>query len=271
MDIKKLFPNGISQYHLLAVIGVPVIVFFGFVALRNASADISSVEIRELTNSTVLIVWQTKSASEGQVEYGIDETYGLTAKESRPDVKKHEIALTDLVPDTLYHFRIRSKTPNREETLTDDSTFKTLAGQRGQVSICGWDGDSLERVDTFCETKNGWAKGESWTHFCGVPWSRTTSKPVKECIYGFSKIQAPGSLDSDNSWEVKLEPDYTGWVDILEVETPEGEDKFLPAAKYSQGGLISMEPLKVKGKYKFRFRPADDYAFWSDYLVIRSR
>lgn len=273
MDGKNLLQR-ISQRQFLVIAGISAAFLFSLTAsvggISNGSTIISLVEVRELTNSTALIVWETKSAAEGEVEYGTDETYGLTAKEERPDTK-HEIALTNLLPDTLYHFRIRSKTPSGEETTIDDATFKTLAGERGQVSICGWDGDSLERVDTFCETKNGWAKGESWTHFCGAAWSKTTSRPVQECVYGFSKIKASRSVDSNDTWEVSLEPNYTGWIDILEIETSTGKDKFLPAVKYSQGGLIIMDPLKVEGEYKFRFRPADDYAFWSEKLIIRSR
>lgn len=238
------------------------------VAKGSTSPVISGMKISEITNSTVVIRWDTKSAADAQVDYGTSEVYEFASNlESRPGTK-HEIFLTNLEPGLTYHFRVRSRDPVGSLAFSQDLTFETLPGQRGQASICGWDGDSIERVDTLCTSKDGWAKGESWTESCTDVWGETASAPVDECIYKFSDVKARGSVAENDAWQVTLGSGYTGWVDILIVESPSGADRFLPAAEYAEDGQVAMDALSSAGKYTFRFRPADDSASWSDLLTI---
>lgn len=237
---------------------------------KGASVPIiSSVEARELTNSTAVIRWKTKRAADRQVEYGISEVYELASFiDTRPGTK-HEVFLVNLEPGLTYHFRVRSRDPVGSLAFSEDSTFTTLSGKRGQASICGWDGDSIERVDTFCASNDGWAKGESWTASCGAVWSQPASRLVSDCVYQFSDVKAQkSSVGPGESWQVALEPGHTGWIDILQVDSPSEKDIFSPAAKYAERGLVTMDELSAPGKYTFRFRPADDSAAWSDLLTI---
>lgn len=237
-----------------------------------AAPVISSMEVSEITNSTAVIRWETDRATDRQVDYGISEIYEFASElEIRPDTN-HEVFLVNLEPGLTYHFRVRSRDPVGNLAFSEDDTFTTLAGQRGQVSICGWDGDSIERVDTFCPSEDGWAKGESWTEFCSAVWNQTISVPVDDCFYQFSDVKAQKSSVSSNEYfKVLLKPSYTGWIDILEVDSPSGKDKFFPAAKYAVRGQVTMDGMEVAGKYTFRFRPADDSAVWSDLLTITVR
>lgn len=235
------------------------------------SASITAVEVSEITNSTAVVRWETKSAGDAQVDYGTSTMHEFVSElDSRPDTS-HEIALVNLEPGQEYHLKARSKSPNGRLYFSADKTFTTLQSQRGQVSICGWDGDSIERADTVCSTNDGWAKGESWTESCTAVWTQTTSTPVEECIYQFTDVKAIGSVSKDELWQVEIEPTYTGWVDVMEVSDPSGEFSFLPAAQQAQNGVVQMGALSEAGKYSFRFRPADDGASWSDVLTITVR
>ena len=232
---------------------------------------ISSVEISEVTNSTAVIRWKTNKATDSQVDYGTSEPYEFASElDTRPDTK-HEIFLINLEPGLTYHFQVRSIDPVGNLALSEDGTLTTLTTERGRVSICGWDGDSIERVDTFCPSKDGWAKGESWTESCSVVWTETISLPVDECTYQFSNVKSQGSVATDEPWQLTLEPNYTGWIDVLIVESPSVTDEFLPAAYLVEESEVTMEALNSEGKHTFRFRPADDSASWSDLLTITVR
>jgi len=208
-----------------------------------------------------------------QVEYGVPDAYGLMSDADIALATSHEIFLTNLEPGVTYHFRVRSKNVIGNVAFSEDFIFTTpeekiFEGGRGQASICGWDGDSLERVDTFCATGDGVARGESWTASCSAVWGQTTSRPVQECIYQFSGVSALATIAANEPWQVAVEPVYTGWVDILVVESPSGNDQFLPAAQYVDEGQLTMDALSLTGNYIFQFRPADDSAFWSDSLTV---
>lgn len=251
--------------------------FFSSGGTHNTAAGaapnptVSAVEVAEITNSTAVIRWETKGAGDAQVDYGSSASYGFTSLlDARPGTK-HEVFLTNLEPGFEYHFQARSKDPIGHLAVSGDLIFTTLPSVRGQVSICGWDGDSIERTDTFCSAKDGWAKGESWTDSCSAVWSQTTSSPVTECTYEFSDAKSRGSVKLNESWNVTLEPDYTGWVDVLVVSDPAGAETFLPAAVLAVNGSVIMDALDTAGKYSFRFRPADDSASWGDVLTITVR
>lgn len=78
-----------------------------------------------LTASSARISWSTDVASDGQVEYGPTATYGLTTPvDSQVDVR-HDLELTGLLPDTVYHFRVRSRDASGASAVSADGTFFT--------------------------------------------------------------------------------------------------------------------------------------------------
>jgi phosphodiesterase/alkaline phosphatase D-like protein len=60
-------------------------------------------------NSTVTITWLTNENSNSQVEYGPTTDYGLTTPLDTRLLTNHQAMLTNLVPNTRYHYRVRSR------------------------------------------------------------------------------------------------------------------------------------------------------------------
>ena len=78
-----------------------------------------------LTASSAHVTWTTDVPSDGQVEYGPSVAYGLsTPVDGQIDVR-HDLQLTGLLPDAVYHFRVRSRDANGASSVSADATFFT--------------------------------------------------------------------------------------------------------------------------------------------------
>jgi acid phosphatase type 7 len=60
--------------------------------------------LQTLINTTVIVHWETSASQAGQVEYGLTSSYGMVVSDTDPTVN-HELTLTGLKADTLYHYR----------------------------------------------------------------------------------------------------------------------------------------------------------------------
>lgn len=78
--------------------------------------------------TTVVITWSTDKAVTSQVEYGPDETYGMTTPKDPTLVDNHTVVITGLEPGQTYHFRVISEDARGREAYSEDYTFTTQAG-----------------------------------------------------------------------------------------------------------------------------------------------
>jgi glucose/arabinose dehydrogenase/PKD repeat protein len=96
---------------------------------------ISAVSSSGITQNAATITWTTNEASDTQVEYGRTDAYGsITALNPAP-VTSHSQGLSGLAPDTLYHYRVRSKDAAGNLSVSGDFTFTTLPGMGGFQNI----------------------------------------------------------------------------------------------------------------------------------------
>ena len=72
------------------------------------------------TPDAISVVWWTDATCTGAVEWGSTTSYGNLAQAAQPGTR-HEIAITGLSPDTLYHYRVRCG----GALLGGDATFRT--------------------------------------------------------------------------------------------------------------------------------------------------
>jgi len=86
---------------------------------------ISGVDISGITESSATIKWQTDELATSQVEYGETIDYGSITALNEKSTTSHSVTLTELKPETTYHFRIKSVDEARNEALSDDYTFTT--------------------------------------------------------------------------------------------------------------------------------------------------
>jgi Domain of unknown function (DUF4082)/Bacterial Ig domain/Purple acid Phosphatase, N-terminal domain len=101
---------------------------FTFSTLPSTTAPvISAVTASSISPTGATINWSTDKASDSQVEYGPTASYGnLTTVDSNL-VTSHSVPLAGLTASTLYHFRVRSKDPSNNQSISGDFTFTTAA------------------------------------------------------------------------------------------------------------------------------------------------
>ncbi len=86
---------------------------------------ISQVLASVTSTTTATIAWQTDKPGDSQVEYGLTASYGNVSVLDTTKTLNHEVALAGLAPNTLYHFRARSRAANGALALSGDFTFST--------------------------------------------------------------------------------------------------------------------------------------------------
>jgi len=81
--------------------------------------------LQNLAGSTIVVRWETQAAQVGKVEYGLTTGYGSEVSNSSPAVD-HELTLTGLASDTLYHYRAISGA----DTSADATFHSDVTGDR---------------------------------------------------------------------------------------------------------------------------------------------
>lgn len=100
-------------------------------------ANILSVSHGTPTSTAVSVTWTTDKAATSQVEYGISTSYGQSSTETMIMQTSHTITLSDLTPNTTYHYRVKSIDEVGNITYSEDYTFITPAssGLSGQSQV----------------------------------------------------------------------------------------------------------------------------------------
>jgi parallel beta-helix repeat protein len=80
--------------------------------------------VTSITPVSATIEWETNEVSDSAVEYGLTTSYGYEITNSTY-VTSHNITLSGLTPNTLYHYRVRSSDPSSNEVISLDYTFMT--------------------------------------------------------------------------------------------------------------------------------------------------
>ena len=90
-----------------------------------------SVDDGTLGPKSASINWATDELASTQVDYGTSSAYGTSKSDPETGdptyVVSHSIVLTDLQPETTYHYRVKSKDAAGNEVVSDDKTFTTTA------------------------------------------------------------------------------------------------------------------------------------------------
>lgn len=83
---------------------------------------ISSVGTSNLTDTSVIIRWQTDENATSAVDYGTTTSYGATVSNATLKLN-HTLSLTGLTPNTTYHYRVRSRNATGLQGTSAGFTF----------------------------------------------------------------------------------------------------------------------------------------------------
>ena len=86
---------------------------------------ITGVSAMNISDSSATITWTTSEAADTQVEYGLTSSYGKTATLISSMATSHSQTLAGLTPQTLYHYRVKSKNAAGRLAVSGDFTFTT--------------------------------------------------------------------------------------------------------------------------------------------------
>jgi len=86
---------------------------------------VSDVRIMETTATNTIISWTTNENADSLINYGLNKSYGV-ARDPYFDKTEHSIVLNDLLPDTLYYFRVTSTDDSGNQGISNNFTFITL-------------------------------------------------------------------------------------------------------------------------------------------------
>lgn len=96
------------------------------VTVDNTAPAISDIVVDQITAVGARIYWTTNESANSQVDYGPTSTYGAQTVLSATLTASHEVNLTGLLPQTLYHFRVRSRDGVGNEGISPDGTFTAI-------------------------------------------------------------------------------------------------------------------------------------------------
>jgi len=103
---------------------------FGPVQVRPTEADITPPVISDLAagpgRTSADITWTTDEPATTRVEYGLTAAYGSVAADGT-FVTQHDVLLTGLTENTLYHYRVISTDGLGNTAASGDQTFTTLS------------------------------------------------------------------------------------------------------------------------------------------------
>lgn len=93
-----------------------------------AAPAISNVQITTVGATTATIAWDTDTASDTQVVYGLTTAYGSVSALNAAPTTSHSVNLTGLGANRTYHFQVRSRDSSGALTSYADRTFSTRLG-----------------------------------------------------------------------------------------------------------------------------------------------
>lgn len=97
----------------------------------NAPHRIFNVQVADVASTSARITWNTYRSVVCNIEYGTTMSYGSLYREERPS-EQHAVILTELEPETVYHFRVQYIDEEAISHYSYDFPFRTEIADRPQ-------------------------------------------------------------------------------------------------------------------------------------------
>ena len=131
--LSGLQPNTLYHFRVRSRDAAANLAVSGDVTFRTLAAPdttppvITGVGASSVTTTGAVVRWTTNEASDSQADYGLTTAYGSVTALDATLVTAHARTLSGLQPNTLYHFRVRSRDAAGNLAISGDVTFRTLA------------------------------------------------------------------------------------------------------------------------------------------------
>lgn len=108
---------------------------------------VSSVQVDSVSDSSVVITWNTDEISCSQVEYDSAPYYGQSTAQDPMLTTEHSVTLQGLTPSTAYHFRVKSVNGAGLAGYSTDYNFTTSPVQTTTT---------VDETDSNCALSGSW-------------------------------------------------------------------------------------------------------------------
>ncbi|MFQ5470861.1 MAG: fibronectin type III domain-containing protein, partial [Gammaproteobacteria bacterium] len=132
VTITGLSPSRIYYYRAYSTDGGgsstngSVLSFVTPAAADTTPPVITNQSVSGITTFNAYVTWVTDEPTSGQIEYGLDTTYGSLSTLLPTYTLTHGLTLSPLVSGTTYHYRIISQDAAGNTTTSPDYSFTTL-------------------------------------------------------------------------------------------------------------------------------------------------
>jgi len=92
----------------------------------DATEPVIANVLASSTETSAVVTWTTDEPASSQVEYGASTAYGSTSALEEALVASHSVTLSDLEPESTYHYRVKSEDGSGNQAVSGDYTFTTL-------------------------------------------------------------------------------------------------------------------------------------------------
>ena len=113
-----------------------------------SNVDVLDTCVEPVTRVTVF--WETDEPATSQVEYGKTPDYGFNTSSDEELTLQHCVELSDLEPEMIYFFRVKSRNVAEEEAISKDYTFATGFSEEITANFTG------SAYEPVTEKPTGW-------------------------------------------------------------------------------------------------------------------
>lgn len=183
----------------------------------KASNRITNVKVGVVSSTTAEINWQTYKDLACNIHYGTTVSYGSVARDEHP-TQTHYYVLTNLEPETLYHFKIQYLDEGLNSYSSYDYSFKTTSAeapdkptsvmirpmtQLGVVDLA-WTvpahADSVRGYNIYRQNKGGsWKRVNGIVVADGLSYSDIEAESGVFCRYAVTAVNGLGA-ESDMAY-----------------------------------------------------------------------
>lgn len=93
----------------------------------STSTLVIAISALSIFSTSAVITWSTSEPATTQVQYGLTTAYGNSTSADSTKVTSHSVTLSNITPNTLYHYRVISINEAGNAAVSDDATFVTEA------------------------------------------------------------------------------------------------------------------------------------------------
>jgi hypothetical protein len=153
VSLSRLTPSTLYHYRSKSMDGSGNLTVSGDSTFATTAASttppiINSVQSIAISNKSAYITWGTDVSSDSQVDYGTTTAYNNSTALDPTLIGNHSVLLNGLTPNTLYHYRAKSKNVCGNLGTSADLTFTTTVTPPASL----WNATTIPTVISSSDT-----------------------------------------------------------------------------------------------------------------------